>query len=256
MRETILVNSLQRAEGGPDHISRVSGRSRYYEVLGARLPSVTTIIGATIPKPALYNWYAKRGREAMVEYLADHLGEPVTPRLLADAFDEAKTRPSADAAKAADLGSLAHVAISDELTTGKRGSVAPEIQPVMQAFHAWQEKEELELVETETAVYHLGYAGTIDALFKKPDGTFLLIDWKTSKNFYFPDMALQTWAYIEAIPIPEGASIRGQVVRLGKEEPDFEIHDIGDVSALWAATLGLYNETVAANEQQQLRDRG
>ena len=67
--EMIPVNTIQAAASGIQEIERVTGRSRYYLVDGQKLPSVTTILSAVYPKPALYNWYAKRGREAVAEYL-------------------------------------------------------------------------------------------------------------------------------------------------------------------------------------------
>ena len=41
----------------------------------------------------------------------------------------------------------------------------------------------------------VGYAGTLDVLFQRPDGTYCIGDWKTGKNLY-ADNALQLTAYL------------------------------------------------------------
>ena len=93
------------------HIERVTKRTRRHYVVDPAsrdCPSITTGLGKGIPKPALNNWFAKRGRESMKEYLEGHIGEPIHTSLLDEAVAEAKTRPKADADEAAALGSQAH----------------------------------------------------------------------------------------------------------------------------------------------------
>jgi hypothetical protein len=245
--ERIQLNSLQR-NWGMTHINRVTERkARHYVVNGKKMPSVTTVLGRTWPKPALYNWYAKRGREAMAEYLARHMGEMIEPGILDSAVAEAKLRPKTDAREAADLGSAAHDLISQELK-GEAIVVPAELKAVMEAYHKWYEREDLELLDTETAVYSVEprpHAGTIDALFKRKDGSYLLVDFKTSKAIY-DEYEVQVHAYREALmaSLPGNCHMDGQVIRLGKELPDFEIREVCDynyrLTNLWHTALHFY----------------
>jgi len=251
--ERIPLNSLQRS-WELTHIDRVTKRkARHYVVNGKEMPSVTTVLGRVWPKPALYNWYAKRGREAMAEYLGEHLGEPIGHGILENAVAEAKLRPKTDAQKAADLGSAAHDLISRELK-GETVVVPPELEAVMEAYHKWYAEEDLELLDTETAIYSeqpLAHAGTIDALFKRPNGSYLLVDFKTSKAIY-DEAEVQVHAYREAImnSLSEDCHMDGQVIRLGKEVPDFEVKVIDDykcrLTNLWQTALGFYHALEAS----------
>jgi ATP-dependent exoDNAse (exonuclease V) beta subunit len=244
--EQIPTTSV-RAPGRLAEIARVTGRSRYYAVDGERLPSVTSILGAVWPKPALYGWYAKRGRESLAEYLAPRVGETLTAEMLAEAVAEAKTRPQAEADEAADLGSQAHDLISRELTN-EPVSVPASLKMVMGAFRAWQNEERLVLVDAEVAVYHKGdprsqpYAGTIDALFRRADGSLLLVDWKTSNGTY-PDHLVQAEGYRQALiwlMAEFDQRIDAQVVRLGKSEPTFEVTEVPNLAGAWDAALAFY----------------
>ena len=244
--EQIPTTSV-RAPGRLAEIARVTGRSRYYAVDGERLPSVTSILSSVWPKPALYNWYAKRGRESLAAYLAPSVGETLTPEMLEQAVAEAKTRPQAEADEAADLGSQAHDLILRELTN-EPVPVPATLKMVMDAFHSWQNEERLVLVDAEVAVYHQGaprsppYAGTIDALFRRADGSLLLVDWKTSNGTY-QDHLVQAQGYREALAwlmAEPDVRIDAQVVRLGKTEPTFEATDVPDLSKAWDAALAFY----------------
>ena len=243
--EKIKVNSLQaNTFGGLDEIERVTKRKRrHYVVHEQELPSVTTILQVW-PKPALYAWYAKRGRDSMAEYLMEYLGEPISSGLLEDAVAEAKVAPQRDAKEAADLGTMAHELISMELL-GQTVSVPPELDYVMKSFHEWQRGEHLTLVDTETAIYAPDYAGTIDALFKRANGAFLLVDFKTSNHIY-PEHDVQVFSYMDAIAnsVEGSINIEGQVIRLGKEEPDFEVMEISNyrdrLGKLWRGALAFH----------------
>ena len=211
------------------------------------LPSVTTVLGKVMPKPALVNWFAKRGREAMAEYLSEYVGDPVTIGLLENAVAEAKMRPRADAQDAANLGSEAHVLIERQLK-GDSTHVPVALRSVIDAFNTWLSGQDLKLLDSEVAVYTAtpgaSYAGTIDALFERPDKTLVLVDFKTSKAIY-PEHLVQLAAYAHAIRwMSDGPrSITSQVIRLGKEKPEFEIASIVDehqALTRWKTALALY----------------
>lgn len=254
--EMIPVNSIQAAASGIKEIERVTGRSRYYLVDGKKLPSVTSVLSKVYPKPALYNWYAKRGREAVAEYLGDYISEPISYGLLENAVAEAKLKPTKEAQEAADLGSLAHELISEEL----QGNVLPVpvvLEPVMDSFHRWEDTGQLTLVDTEVAIFVAhkidrfsgeGYAGTIDALYTRPNGSYLLVDFKTSKAIY-DDHYIQAWAYMDAIfsstdgHINPGLIMDAQIIRLGKEVPEWEVVEVDGhrEQPIWDAALAFYH---------------
>ena len=242
-REDIPLNSLHVARGGPRYVTRVTGRSRYYQWDGHRYPSVTSVLGKVYPKPALYNWFAKRGREAMRDHLVAHLGEPISEGLLDDAVAEAKLRPSKDASEAADLGSQAHDLISAELL-GQTLPVPPALEAVMDSFHAWRSDERLTLIDTETAVVGDGYAGTIDALWQREDGSYLLVDWKTSNGLY-QDHSVQVATYARLLRQHTDVRVDATLVRLGKERPEWEVLEVeadqcASLDNLWDTAFGFY----------------
>jgi len=241
--EKIKVNSLQaNTLGGLDEIERVTKRKRrHYVVHEQELPSVTTILQVW-PKPALVAWAKKISREAYATFLENHLGELITADLIEDGMELAKNADKDTTAR--DLGTMAHELISMELL-GQTVSVPPELDYVMRSFHDWQQDEHLTLVDTETAIYAPDYAGTIDALFKRDNGAFLLVDFKTSKQIY-PEYDVQVFSYVDAIAnsVEGSIDIEGQVIRLGKEEPDFEVMEISNyrdrLGKLWRGALAFH----------------
>ena len=241
--EKIKVNSLQaNTLGGLDEIERVTRRKRrHYVVHEQELPSVTTILQVW-PKPALVAWAKKISREAYATFLENHLGELITADLIEDGMELAKNADKDTTAR--DLGTMAHELISMELL-GQTVSVPPELDYVMKSFHEWQNGEHLTLVDTETAIYAPDYAGTIDALFKRDNGAFLLVDFKTSKQIY-PEYDVQVFSYVDAIAnsVEGSIDIEGQVIRLGKEEPDFEVMEISNyrdrLGKLWRGALAFH----------------
>lgn len=149
---------------------------------GTRLPSVTTILGATLPAAkakALADWKKRVGHAE-----ADRI------RL-----------------EAADRGTAMHKAIEDHLNDPFRDPAAPpqstvwlrSIAPVVQ------------LIETplmiEPRVHHsLGFAGSVDVVARGHQGAVAVIDWKTSNSTrgrkpraWIGDYELQVAAYIHAI---------------------------------------------------------
>jgi len=121
------------------------------------------------------------------------------------------------------------------------------LEPVMDSFHRWQDTEKLTLVDTEVAVFGEGYAGTIDALYTRPDGSYLLVDFKTSKAIY-DDHPLQAWAYMDAIfsstdnHINPNLIMDAHILRLGKEVPEWEVVYVDGKlqKPIWDAALAFY----------------
>jgi len=74
------------------------------------------------------------------------------------------------------------------------------VKPIVEAAIKWVEQSGLKLVALEHVVYSpsLGYAGTVDAIFRKEDGSLVIVDWKTT-NTVQPDYAMQLSAYAFAV---------------------------------------------------------
>ena len=241
------------------HIERVTKRTRRHYVVDPAsrpCPSITTVLGKVIPKPALMGWYQKRSREAMRDYLAGHIGEPIHAPLLDKAVAEAKIRPKSDADEAAALGTQAHDLINRVLL-GEDPPVPDALEVVMATFHEWFDSHHLNLVDSEVAVYGYdkkgyGYAGTIDALFERGD-RLLLVDWKTS-NAVYEEHKIQVAQYARAMAPYTGSPIDAMIVRLGKDEVGFEVVEIepGEYESLyriWDAAFDLYNALESADAQ-------
>jgi len=241
-------------------------RKRWYEVtchdevneeqIAVRLPSVTTVLDKVYPRPALTNWAAKKSRDGVRDWLLPHVGEPLTVSLLDDAVEKGgKLAAKKESSAARDLGTLAHTMIDEYLrgrTQWEDSEDSDELRPVMQAFLDWKGSQDLKLVDTECAVYFThpdhpthGYAGQVDALWEKPDGSLLLTDWKTSKAVY-DNYHTQLAAYGAALtwlaPV-RGVNVNMEIIRLGKEEAEFEAVPVIEIDKhveIWRAALDFY----------------
>lgn len=241
-------------------------RKRWYEVTcydevnesqtTVKLPSVTTVLDKVYPRPALTNWIAKKSREGVREWLLPHVGESLTEDMLSEAVEKGgKLAAKKESSDARDLGTLAHTMIDEYLrgrTKWEETEESAKVLPIMRAFIDWKESQDLTLVDTERAVYFThpkhtthGYAGQIDALWAKPDGSLLLTDWKTSKAVY-DNYHTQLAAYGAALswlaPL-SGVSVNMEVIRLGKEEAEFEVVPVNEVDKhveIWRAALDFY----------------
>ena len=219
------------------------GGSRMYRVKGydEPMPSVTTVLNM-YPKPALWGWYNKMGREAMIEKLKPYLGERLTYEMLERANEEAKKRPEKVRDAAADFGTQAHTLI-DLILKGAEVSIPPAFDSVVTNFSAWHTDTGLDIRMGEVMVYSptLLYAGTFDAMgytecktcdpdtpphgfgcptcggsFKRP----VIIDFKTSNRLYLDEMSMQLAAYGYAWSEMFGEQItEGWLVRFSKDTP-------------------------------------
>ena len=248
--ERIPVTSLAGPQRAP-HIMRVTGKSRLYYDGSIWYPSVTNVLSTVYPKKGLYAWMAKRGREAVSEYLIEHAGEPITKSLLSKADKHARGQTKRESNVAKNLGTRAHELISKDVQ-GIPIDVPDELLHVLEAWRDWKSINQLKLVDTETGVYlagaatHMKYAGTVDLIFERPNGDILLVDIKTGKAVY-GDALLQVVAYGGALKwlAPTKIEVGMQVLRLGKELPEFEVVPVTEprkLWELWAAALKFYHE--------------
>lgn len=233
----------------PTRVARADGygrSTRFYEVDGVNLPSVTSIL-SVIAKPALINWAAKTERELvsrvsaeLLEDLPKGMGRPERIQwlsLLEQRLGKAKAHEK-ELTKASDIGSQAHKKIEWTLLRELKIDSGPEpalSDPAQWAFMAWEDwRKQANLVPilVEQTIYSLkhAYAGTLDLYCEIdiPTGGRgkVVVDWKTGKAIY-DEALLQNVGYIEAL-IEMGHAERpthGMIVRLPKVETDpaFEV---------------------------------
>lgn len=167
---------------------------RYYRRAGSpRLyPSVTSILGGW-GSSQLIRWARERTADVIRCRLLQRLGEPVTEALA----DEVAAFREADFAREAALGSRVHEGIW-RLLSGELRAADPETEPLVRAAADWLEETGAEPAMAEVPVLseRFGFGGTVDALLQLPDGTSLLVDWKTGEPRV--THALQLAAYWQA----------------------------------------------------------
>lgn len=154
-----------------------------------RLPSVTTMLDAIVPKPGIPPWTEARGIEGAIEAVRRGLIDPRDPASVAMAVDIVRAnRLGADRAKeeAADRGLNVHAALETYMQTGeppKPHEILPEHLGYYQALVRWLLDHDPEPEAVEELVVHPedGYAGRFD-LLAKLRGARTLVDAKTQEK--------------------------------------------------------------------------
>ena len=182
-------------------------RGHRYELDGAPVAGVTTIIGGGVPKPALPSWAAKTAAEHAVEHWDEltHLG-------LFDRAERIKKAPWRERDDAAHRGTEVH-RLAERLLRGE-GVVVPaaisgHVRSCADFLDAWQ--PEPVLTECPVASRAERYAGTLDAVVDIPDLGRCLIDFKTTRSGIWPETGLQLAAYRFA----DFALVEGREVAVG-----------------------------------------
>lgn len=214
--------------------------SRFYDVNGKKMPSVTTILSC-IGKPALVNWAAKVEREMVMEVAGNLYHEIAeTPRMsklgflttMADRLGKTKASQK-ELAKAGEIGTQAHAWIEwtikaqlMHVNIGPCPVISAPATLAVSAWERWKNSVEFKPLRCEQAVWsHTHqYAGTMD-LLAEINGRLTLLDWKSGKKIY-PEASLQNIAYRYALEemglISSVNDCDGMVVRLPKVETDPE----------------------------------
>lgn len=196
-------------------VQKTINRNRWYVLPdGTKLPSVTTVLGTALNKPALPGWAAKVvAEEAMAEL----------PKLVrmsrgqrAEATKWLKGRPYSQRDEAAAAGTKAHD-LAESYVLGKPYEVPGPDTPLgltLGQFIRWMDDFKPHFEATEATVVNrtIGYAGTLDALAFIPalgEDRLLVVDYKTSRTGPYPEWALQIAAYANAeeMWLPDGTSV-------------------------------------------------
>lgn len=154
-----------------------------------KIPGVTTIIGAGLPKPALVDWAAR----TTAEYAGDHWDE-LTDMTVSERIRTLTGARWETSRAAMGRGTDIHHHAEQLATTGTTGVPEALLGPVT-AYANWLRDFDVHTVAAELVVVNRthGYAGTLD-LIADIAGQRWLLDAKTGKGV-FPDAALQIAAY-------------------------------------------------------------
>lgn len=153
------------------------------------LPSVTTILGDTIPKQKmLVPWAAKQAAAAA-------LAEPWM------SVEEAAAAAYRKRDNAVGIGKTVH-SLAEAYGNGATldvDNLPLEIQPYGRAFQEFISVHQPKILFTEVTVFNVthGYAGTADQIGVTRDGNTTIFDYKTGKNTY-KESHLQQMAYANA----------------------------------------------------------
>ena len=194
----------------------------------ALYPSVTTITGAVLNKPALIPWAKKVALENVRRVLTEFGSSTIpinfdTMRLeeawIDEVISKSKNLPEQVAAAAADIGTRMHKAIEMMLKGQKPFSTAwvtdeDLIMPVTGFLKWWQAFDyHVEYSEARLGSHRLRVGGSTDAILRRGDGKLIVADWKSSKGIYM-EMVYQLGGYALCLeemlkePIEEGLIIR------------------------------------------------
>jgi len=194
---------------------------RYKNAKGEDVPGTTSVL-SILAKPALIYWSWNLGMQG-IDY-----------RKVSD--------------KAKDVGTLAHYLIECDIKgikpdTSEYSKVV--IDKAENAYLAWLEwkKElgEIETVASEEQIVCDSFGGTLDWVIKK-NSEYILIDFKSSKAFYFEmKIQLSAYRYLWNFNHPDKPIKTGFLARLGKEDGRFEVIECED----WKKGLELFEHLLA-----------
>jgi hypothetical protein len=181
-----------------------SGSGHRYEIGGEKVPGVTSILSAGIPKGALVNWAA----ECSARYAVNHWDE-LAAMPVADRLDPIVKARHEERNKAAARGTRIH-GYAERLLAGEEVDVPDDfrghVDQCLTFLAAWDIQE----IAVEVTVVNRArwYMGTADLLARVGDSLDVwLFDWKTGKPGIWPETALQLAAYAHAetmlVPGPE-----------------------------------------------------
>lgn len=174
-------------------------------------PSVTTILGETIPKPGLLYWAAK----VVGEYALEH------PEA---SLEECRAQMNITKNAAADKGKTVH-SWCEAYGNGHLldpETLPEELKPYGRAFVAFMNEHRPKILHTECVIFNKthGYAGTADLLAYTQDGKLAIFDYKTGKDTYF-ESHLQQEAYANGEFI---YTKNREIIEMPKVESKYLVH--------------------------------
>jgi hypothetical protein len=245
---------------------RVSGfRAYWYTAAGSksrkRLPSVTTILGAVMPRHALLEWYEARGAAGALILARRGMLKGVEPD---DAIETVRLNGlggKATAGSASNRGRRVHKVLEDYLTTGSVPNPAAfpeEDRGYLRGLIRWILKADPEPVEVERLVCDpkRGFAGRLDvrARVHRMSDEFI-VDLKTNRRAtIYPSACVQVAGYHNA-DVASGArpALGGLLVAVGPDGSFAEGYAPIEAWDVWDAALNLYRELAGMPEPLEVR---
>jgi hypothetical protein len=172
---------------------RAYGRGHIYEIDGRKAPGVTTILGGTMPKPALVEWAGN----VTAAYAVDHWDE-LSPEPPSKRLEILKKAKWAERDAAANRGTDVH-ALAEKYILDKTIEIPEALDGHVRSYEKFVHDFNVTPVHVEFVVAHrqVGYCGTVD-LVADVLGRRTLLDLKTSRSGIFAETALQLTAYEHA----------------------------------------------------------
>jgi len=209
---------------------RNHGRGHSYRRVetGEKVPGVTTVQGAGLPKPGLMKWHA----EEAAGYAVDHWDE-LAKLPPVERYNEIRKAPYRKLNKAGAKGSTIHK-FADRLLAEETVDVPPELIGYVRSAATFIEEFDFQAWYTEAVVHSADehdHAGKLDAIgsillpdlseygIYTPDaeGRFpAIIDWKTSASGVYGESAYQLGPYRHSrwLVLPDGSEIEMPHVEL------------------------------------------
>ena len=179
-------------------IFRPDSKMYRYQVNGDTKRGVTTLISARFGKNGLIGW-AKKLPLTALEWQLEKDGQ--SKDYIFNFINNLKKKVAELEIEDAHTGTLMHSYCEDYIN-GKK-VVLPTTEPLITMFAkftAWWDNKGYKVLATEQTCYSedLDVCGTFDVIVKNKKGKNLLLDFKTSKDFY-PDQPIQIATYKKLI---------------------------------------------------------
>ncbi|KYR02561.1 hypothetical protein DLAC_00697 [Tieghemostelium lacteum] len=242
------------------NVSRVYINGQRFYKIGDKeelYPSVTTVL-QIIDKPQLNTW---KRNQMLHEVKEQFLQRPKSIKNEDEWIDkvvkESIQKPQKVMQHAATIGTQAHSVIdqiiidkTDEiptlpaLTEEELNKMEAPVKIIKNSFDVWLEGSGLEKVELRDTMFcseRYKFAGAIDTLGRKKDGSLVAIDWKTSSSVH-TEYLLQVSAYAKAVeeisgePVPEA-----WIVKFNKKEGGFDWKQVPNINESFDAFLSALN---------------
>lgn len=200
------------------------GNSHSYRLDGQPTPGVTSILDATLAKPALIEWAGNTTAGYAVDFWAELAEMPPSKRL-----DRLKRSRYEERDRAARRGTEVH-RLAERIVVGEGISyddIPEEIRGHVESYVDFLNLTGAKpvLIEAVIAHRHVGYCGTLDLVADLDDRW--LLDVKTTRSGIYPEHALQLCAYA-----------RAEVYADGDQEIPMADLGIDRVGALWVRADG------------------
>jgi hypothetical protein len=184
---------------------RKYGTGHAYYVDGAKVPGVTTVLGATMPKSGLTDWAARKAADEAIDYWDELAGLRLSER-----HERLHHAYRHDRDKAAKRGTEIHK-IAGAQVQGENPLVPEELQGHVEAYRDFLDTVEpvplIGGIELVVASRTHRYCGTADLVADLPALTVdldhipacrWLLELKSTRSGIWPESALQASAYTNA----------------------------------------------------------